>query len=61
MLTIKIDEEDEKIKQEIMKVAQEATEKIIEMKKIEGEKISKDLLQRIDKIENKILEISSKL
>ena len=60
VLTIKIDEEDEKIKQEIMKVAQEATEKIIEMKKIEGEKISKDLLQRIDKIENKILEISSK-
>ena len=60
VLTIKMDEEDEKIKQEIMKVTQEATEKIIEMKEIEGEKISKDLLQRIDKIENKILEISSK-
>ena len=30
------------------------------MKEIEGEKISKDLLHRIEKIENKILEISSK-
>ena len=60
VLTIKADEEDEKIKQEVIEATQGAVNKILEMKEIEGEKISKDLLQRIDKIENKILEISSK-
>lgn len=59
-LTIKADEEDEKIKQEIIQVTTEATNKIVEMKAIEGEKIAQDLLQRISKIENKIMEISSK-
>ena len=60
ILTIKMDEEDEKIKQEIMQTTQEATNKIIEMKNIEGEKIAQDLLQRISNIENKIMEISEK-
>ena len=60
ILTIKVDEEDEKIKQEIMQTTQEATNKIIEMKNIEGEKIAQDLLQRISNIENKIIEISEK-
>ena len=60
ILTIKADEEDEKIKQEITQVTTEATNKIVEMKAIEGEKIAQDLLQRISKIENKIMEISSK-
>ena len=36
ILTIKIDEEDDKIKEEIIQVTQQATEKIIEMKNIEG-------------------------
>lgn len=60
ILTIKIDEEDEKIKNEIIKVTREATDKIIEMKSIEGQKIAQDLLARIEKIENKIEEISKK-
>lgn len=60
ILTIKADEEDKKIKQEIIQVTTEATNKILEMKAIEGEKIAQDLLQRISKIENKIMEISSK-
>ena len=60
VLTIKADEENEKIKQEVIDVTQGAVNKILEMKEIEGEKISKDLLHRIEKIENKILEISSK-
>ena len=60
ILTIKVDEEDEKIKQEIIQTTQEATNKIIEMKNIEGEKIAQDLLQRISNIENKIIEISEK-
>ena len=60
VLTIKIHEEDEKIKNEIIKTAKEATDKIIEMKNIEGQKIAQDLLGRIQKIENKIEEISKK-
>ena len=60
ILTIKIDEEDEKIKNEIIQATQEATDKIIEMKSIEGQKIAQDLLARIEKIENKIEEISKK-
>ena len=43
-----------------MQTTQEATNKIIEMKNIEGEKIAQDLLQRISNIENKIIEISEK-
>ena len=60
VLSIKVDEEDEKVKQEILELTQNATDKILRMKKIEGEKISQDLLDRIDKIENKIIEISEK-
>lgn len=60
ILTIKIDENDEKIKGEIIQATKEATEKIVEMKNVEGEKIAQDLLARIEKIENKIEEISKK-
>lgn len=60
ILTIKIEQEDEKIKSEILQVTKDATDKIIEMKNIEGQKISQDLLARIENIENKIEEISKK-
>lgn len=60
ILTIKIDEEDEKIKNEIIQATKEATDKIIDMKNIEGQKIAQDLLERIERIENKIEEISKK-
>ncbi len=60
ILTIKTDEEDEKIKNEIIQATKEATDKIVEMKSIEGRKIAQDLLARIEKIENKIEEISKK-
>ena len=60
ILTIKIDENDEKIKNEIIQATKDATEKIVEMKNIEGEKIAQDLLTRIEKIESKIAEISKK-
>lgn len=60
ILTIKTDEEDEKIKNEIIQATKEATDKIVEMKSIEGQKIEQDLLARIEKIENKIEEISKK-
>ena len=54
------DEEDERIQNELIEVVQGAISKIIEMKNVEGSKIEQDLLQRIDKIENKIMEISAK-
>lgn len=60
VLTIKIDEEDEKIKNEIIKVTKQATDKIIEMRSIEGNEIAQDLLCRIQKIEDKIEEIYEK-
>ena len=60
VLSIKIDEEDEKIKNELIQVTEEATDKTVEMRSIEGEKILNDLLNRIEKIENKIEEISRK-
>jgi len=59
-LTIKIDENDDKIKDEIIQVTKDATDKIVEMRSIEGQKIAHDLLVRIEKIEDKIKEISKK-
>ena len=59
ILSIKVDEEDEKIKQEVIELTQEATDKISQMRKTEGEKIAQDLLERINKIESKIIEINS--
>ena len=59
-LKLFMDEEDKKIKQEMIQVTKQAAEKIIDMKIVEGYKISQDLLRRIDKIENKMEEISSK-
>ena len=60
VLTIKTDQDDEKIKNEIAQVTKEATDRILEMKQIEGEKLAQDLLNRLAKIENKIEEISQK-
>ena len=60
VLTIKTDQDDEKIKNEITQVTKEATDRILEMKQIEGEKLAQDLLNRLAKIENKIEEISQK-
>lgn len=60
VLNIKIDETDDKVKNELTKVVEEAINKICEMKEIEGEKIAEDLNKRIIKIEEKIKEISKK-
>ena len=60
VLSIKMDKDDEKIKNEVIEATKEAVDKIVEMKEIEGEKISQDLVARIEKIDNRIKEISSK-
>lgn len=60
ILTIKVNENDDKIRNELINVTKEATNKIVEMRSIEGERITEDILFRIDNIENKIKEISQK-
>ena len=60
VLSIKMDKDDEKIKNELIQATREAVDKIIEMKEVEGDKISQDLTSRIEKIETKIIEISQK-
>lgn len=60
VLVIKSNQEDEKIKQELIKVTTDAVEKLIQMRSEEGKKIKDDLEERIDKIEQEIIEISQK-
>ena len=60
VLTIKNEQDDDIIKNELIATTKEATEKIVNMKSIEGEKIAQDLLSRISNIENKIEKISKK-
>lgn len=60
VLTIKVDEENSRIKEEIKQVTQDAVTKVLDMKNTEGEKIAQDLLQRISNIQSKIVEISAK-
>ena len=58
VLTIKNVENEEKIKEEIVQAVTEATEKLVNMRKIEGEKIATDLLNRINNIDVIVKEIS---
>lgn len=60
VLKIKTDQDDEKLREEILLAVRKATEENIQMKKIEGKKIAKDLFTRIEKISSKIMEISKK-
>lgn len=60
ILTIKINQEDEKIKQELLDTVSNAVENLDQMRKVEGDKISQDLNSRINKIEYEIIEISTK-
>lgn len=59
VLTIQNVNDEETIKQEILEVTKIALEQLIKMKKVEGEKISEDLLERINNIKEKIQKISS--
>lgn len=58
VLVIKNEEDEEEIKKETLKVINTAIDDLIGMRKIEGEKISLDLLERVKDLENKISEIS---
>ena len=58
VLSIKNVEDDEKIKKEMLKIVNEATDGLVQMREIEGKKIAEDLLKRIEGIKTKIKEIS---
>lgn len=60
VLTMKINQDDEKIKKEIVNTTKQAVIKLLDMKIIEGERILLDLTKRVDYIEKKIMEISQK-
>lgn len=59
VLAIKNNQEDEIIKNELLETVNQATEKLIQMRAIEGSKIAEDLLIRIQAIQKKVKEISS--
>lgn len=59
VLTIQNNQDDETIKNEILEVTNKAIENLVEMRKVEGEKIAQDLLERIQDIEGKVRKISS--
>lgn len=59
VLTIKENIDNDEIKKELLQVVQDAVNQLIEMRKKEGQKISVVILEKIDKINSKILDISS--
>ena len=58
VLNITFNQEDEKIKQEIIALTKDATSKMEDMKKFEGIKMAEDINKRMDKINEKITKIS---
>lgn len=59
VLSIQNNQEDETIKNELLETVSQATEKLVQMRTIEGSKIAEDLLVRIKAIQEKVKEISS--
>lgn len=59
VLSVYMVQDDEKIREELLETTRMATSNLVEMRKIEGNKLSDDLKQRIKKIQEKIIEISS--
>ena len=59
VLTIQTNQDDETIKNELDEVTQEAVNNLVEMRKVEGEKIAQDLQARIDDVDEKVKKISS--
>ena len=59
VLSIQNLEDDDTIKNELLKTVEEATFNLVKMRETEGNRISKDLLNRISKIQQKVIKISS--
>ena len=58
VLNIQNSQDDETIKEEVIETIKNATESLVQMREVEGTKISEDLTERLDKIQLKINEIS---
>ena len=58
VLNIKNEQDDDKIKEEVIEVLNDAIDNFISMRQAEGSKISEDLLKRLDYIQEKVNEIS---
>ena len=58
VLSIQNDQDDELIKNELIEVTQQASQKLASMRSIEGEKMAQDLLQRLAQVQQKVKEIS---
>ena len=59
VLTIQNNQDDETIKNELLEVSSKAIDNLVDMRKVEGEKIAQDLFIRIQDIEEKEKKISS--
>lgn len=58
VLSIQNNQEDETIKNELLEGVSQASEKLVQMRSMEGSKLAEDLLIRIKTIEEKVKEIS---
>lgn len=58
VLNIQNSQDDETIKKELLEIVKMATDNLVQMRQIEGQKIAEDLLLRLDKIQLKVNEIS---
>ena len=58
VLTIQDNQDDEEIKLEILEVIEESIVNLVNMRKVEGEKIAKDLKERLNLIQNNVKEVS---
>ncbi|MBR3255224.1 MAG: YicC family protein [Clostridia bacterium] len=59
VLEIKSNSEDETIKLELLEAVKQATNELIKMREAEGNKICTDFINRLETIEQKVLEIST--
>lgn len=59
VLNIKMEQEDEVIKQEVIQTVNQAISGLVEMRTIEGQKMAQDLITRIEAIEDEVQKISS--
>lgn len=59
VLSVQNIEDDDTIRNELLKTVEDATTNLVSMREIEGKRISEDLLSRINKVQEKVTEISS--
>ena len=58
VLSIQNEQNEEKIKQELIEVTKQATQKLVEMRSAEGSKMAQDLLQRVEEVQQNVTKIS---